>query len=233
MGTGNQPGGLLPGRAGQPSDGLPVYEGNNKDIVITGIGYLFMPLGFVLALLRMITSHYKNYRKAANYNLLYHVFVGGFVQLLGFVFYSIFSEDGIDIGTLIGILIMISLITLLPAAVFARTAAKARFRFSQLANQYVNLIKVERVRYTGDLADRTGQSEADVNRDLLYLQKYGLLDSGLLFHEGADEAAPAAQGGQAASSPFSPPAGGLHQQQRGRSSCRNRCGVRAAVPRTL
>lgn len=215
MGTGNQPGGLLPGRAGQPSDGLPVYEWNNKDFVITCIGYLLMPLGFVLALLRMITSHYKNYRKATNYNLLYHVFVGGFVQLLGIAIYSLFSEGGIDMGTLIGMLIMFSLVTLLPAAIFARTAAKARFRFSQLANQYVYLITAERVRFTGDLADRTGQSEADVNRDLLYLQKYKLLDSGLLFHEGADEAAPAAQGGMGASSPFTPPAGGPPQQQRG------------------
>lgn len=215
MGIGNQPGGLLPGRAGQPSDGLPVYEWNNKDFVITCIGYLFMPLGFVLALLRMITSHYKNYRKAANYNLLYHIFVGGFVQLMGIAIYSIFSEDAIDIYMLTGMLMMFSLITLLPAAVFARTAAKARFRFSQLANQYVHLITVERVRYTGDLADRTGQSEADVSRDLLYLQKYRLLDSGLLFHEGADEAAPAAQGGQAAPSPFSPPASGPSNPQRG------------------
>ncbi|MFD2880220.1 hypothetical protein ACFTAO_36635 [Paenibacillus rhizoplanae] len=102
---------------------------------------------------------------------MHHVFVGGFVQLLGIVVNSIFSEVAVDTGTLIGMLIMFSLITLLPAAVFARSAAKARFRFSQLANQYVHLIAVDRVRYTGNLADRTGQSEGDVNRDLLYLQK--------------------------------------------------------------
>lgn len=215
MGIGNQPGGLLPGREGQPSDGLPKYERTTMDVVSIGIGYLLMPLGFVLALLRMITTHYKNYRKPVNYSLMYHVFVGGFVQLMGIVIFSIFGENAVDAGTLIGMLIMFSLITLLPAAVFARSAAKARFRFSQLANQYVHLITVERVRYTGNLADRTGQSEGDVNRDLIYIQKYGLLDSGLLFHEGADEAAPAAQGGQAASSPFSPPAGGPPPQQRG------------------
>ncbi|MEK3901402.1 hypothetical protein [Paenibacillus sp. FSL R7-0179] len=215
MGIGNQPGGLLPGREGQPSDSLPKYERTTLDVVTIGAGYLFMPLGLMLALVRMLSTHYKNYRKAVNYNLMLHVFVGGFVQLMGIVVYSIFSEDGIDAATLITMLILFALVSLLPAAVFARSAAKARFRFSQLANQYVHLITVERVRYTGDLADRSGQSEADVNRDLLYLQKYGVLDSGLLFHEGADEAASAAQGGQAASSPFSPPAGGPQHQQGG------------------
>ncbi|MFC6649092.1 MULTISPECIES: hypothetical protein [Paenibacillus] len=214
MGIGNELGGLLPGREGQPSDSLPKYERTTFDVVTIGAGYLFMPLGLVLALVRIITTHYKNYRKAVNYNLMHHVFVGGFVQLLGIVVNSIFSEVAVDTGTLIGMLIMFSLITLLPAAVFARSAAKARFRFSQLANQYVHLIAVDRVRYTGNLADRTGQSEGDVNRDLLYLQKYGVLDSGLLFHEGADTE-PQAPAGQAAASPFSTPGGQpLYQQPR-------------------
>ncbi|MEK5463749.1 hypothetical protein MKY64_01930 [Paenibacillus sp. FSL R7-0210] len=212
MGIGNELGGLLPGREGQPSDSLPKYERTTYDVVTIGAGYLFMPLGLSLALVRMLSTHYKNYRKPVNYSLLFHVFVGGFVQLMGIVVNSIFSEVAVDTGTLIGMLIMFSLITLLPAAVFARSAAKARFRFSQLANQYVHLITVERVRYTGNLADRTGQSEGDVNRDLLYLQKYGVLDSGLLFHEGAD-AAPQARAGQAAASPFTPPAGQPSYQQ--------------------
>ncbi|WP_339311277.1 hypothetical protein [Paenibacillus sp. FSL M7-0896] len=212
MGIGNELGGLLPGREGQPSDSLPKYERTTFDIVTIGAGYLFMPLGLAFALVRMLSTHYKNYRKPVNYSLLFHVFVGGFVQLMGIVVNSIFSEVAVDTGTLIGMLIMFSLITLLPAAVFARSTAKARFRFSQLANQYVHLITVERVRYTGNLADRTGQSEGDVNRDLLYLQKYGVLDSGLLIHEGAD-AAPQARAGQAAASPFTPPAGQPSYQQ--------------------
>ncbi|WP_342478779.1 hypothetical protein NYE24_12540 [Paenibacillus sp. FSL H7-0350] len=212
MGIGNQPGGLLPGREGQPSDSLPKYERTTFDVVTIGAGYLFMPLGLVLALIRIITTHYKNYRKAVNYSLLFHAFVGGFLQMMGIVVISIFSDDAMDTTTLISGLIFVGLVLLLPASAFARSAAKARFRFSQLANQYVHLIRVERVRYTGNLADRTGQSEGDVNRDLLYLQKYGVLDSGLLFHEGAD-AAPQAQAGQAAASPFTPPAGQPSYQQ--------------------
>ncbi|WP_405116323.1 hypothetical protein MHH28_15305 [Paenibacillus sp. FSL K6-1217] len=213
MGIGNQLGGLLPGREGQPSDSLPKYERTTFDIVTIGAGYLFMPLGLVLALVRLLGTHYKNYRKPVNYSLLFHVFVGGFLQMMGVVVISIFSDAGMDTTTLISGLIFVGLVLLLPAAVFARSAAKARFRFSQLANQYVHLITVERVRYTGNLADRTGQSEGDVNRDLNYLQKYGVLASGLLFHEGADTM-PQSAAGQAASSPFSPPARQTDQQQR-------------------
>ncbi|MEK5030516.1 hypothetical protein MKY96_03610 [Paenibacillus sp. FSL R7-0302] len=205
MGIGNEPGGLLPGREGQPSDSLPKYERTTFDIVTIGAGYLFMPLGLAFALVRMLSTHYKNYRKPVNYSLLFHVFVGGFLQIMGIVVISIFSDDAMDTTTLISGLIFVCLVLLLPAAAFARSAAKARFRFAQLANQYVQLITVGRVRYTGNLADRTGQSEGDVNRDLIYLQKYGVLDSGLLFHEGAD-AAPQAQAGQAGASPFSQPA---------------------------
>ncbi|QUL53796.1 zinc ribbon domain-containing protein [Paenibacillus tritici] len=214
MGIVNELGGLLPGREGQPSDGLPKYERTTFDYVIIGIGYLFMPLGLVLALVRMLGTHYKNYRKPVNYSLLFHVFVGGFLQMMGFIVISIFSEEGIDVTVLITLLILFSVVLLLPASAFARSAAKARFRCSQLANQYVALITAGRVRYIGNLADRTGQSEGDVNRDLLYLQKYGVLDSGLLFPEGADPE-PQAPAGQAASSPFSPPGGQpLYQQPR-------------------
>lgn len=206
MGIVNGIEGLLPGREGQPSDRLPKYERTTFDYVIIGIGYLFMPLGLVLALVRLIGSHYKNYRKPVNYSLLYHVFVGGFMQMMGFILYSIYSEDGIDATTLIALLVFFALILLWPASAFARNAAKARFRFAQLANQYVHLITVQRVRYIGNLADHTGQSEGDVNRDLLYLQKYGVLDSGIIMDEGT-HAEPAASQGQPASSPFAPPGG--------------------------
>ncbi|WNS43602.1 hypothetical protein [Paenibacillus sp. MMS20-IR301] len=209
MGTVNSLGGLLPGREGQPSDSLPKYERTTFDYVIIGVGYLFMPLGLVLALIRLIGTHYKNYRKAVNHSLLYHVFVGGFVQMMGFVLFGIFST-GIDTTTLIMMLILFALALLLPASAFAKGAAKARFRFSQLANNYVYLITDERIRYTGNLADRTGQSESDVNRDLEYLRKYGVLDSGLLFSEGTDAPPPpqsraafSAAGGQ--QPPYQPP----------------------------
>lgn len=206
MGIVNGIEGLLPGREGQPSDRLPKYERTTFDYVIIGIGYLFMPLGLVLALVRLIGSHYKNYRKPVNYSLLYHVFVGGFMQMMGFVLFSIFSEEGVDITTLIALLILFALVLLWPASVFARNAAKARFRFAQLANQYVHLITAERVRYTGNLAERTGQSEGDVTRDLVYLQKYGLLDSGILFNDGTDTQTSPPESRQS-SSPFASPGG--------------------------
>lgn len=211
MGILNGVEGLLPGREGQPSDGLPKYERTAFDYVVIGVGYLVMPAGLVLALIRFIGTHYKNYRKPVNFSLLYHVFVGGFLQMMGLIVISLYG-DGVDMTTMIVLLILAAVVFLLPASAFAKRAAKARFRFSQLTNQYVQLITEGRVRYTGNLADLTGQSESDVNRDLIYLKKYGVLDSGLLFSEGAD-AEPAASSGYTASSPFSQPGGQPFYQQ--------------------
>jgi hypothetical protein len=230
MGTVNELGGLLPGREGQPSDSLPKYERTTFDYVIIGIGYLVMPLGLVLALIRLIGTHHKNYRKPVNYSLLYHVFVGGFVQMMGFVLISLFGND-VDMTTFIILLVFFALVMLLPASAFAKSAAKARFRFSQLTNQYVQLITAGRVRYTGNLADRTGQSEGDVNRDLIYLKKYGVLDSGLLFSEGL-VAEPAVPMGQATATPFSPPGGQPPYQQQPKSVRCPGCGAQNTVSPT-
>jgi hypothetical protein len=124
--------------------------------------------------------------------------------MMAFTLIPLFT-DGVDTTTFIIMLIVFTVIMLLPAGGFAASAAKARFRFSQLTNQYVQLITQGGVRYIGNLADRTGQSEADVDRDLIYLQKYGVLAAGIVFGEGAEAADSRVQEGS--SSPFSSPGG--------------------------
>lgn len=171
--------GIRQGRESTPADRLPKYDRGIFDYIIIGMSYLFMPLGLVLALIRFLTTHYKNYRKPANHALLYHVFVGGFVEMTGFMMMELKNgEIDLSAGSLLGVMIVYAVFFLVPASIFAGNAAKARYRFTQLANKYVQLITVFGVKYTGDLADRTEQSQGDVNRDLLYLQKYGVLGTG-------------------------------------------------------
>ncbi|AIQ70638.1 hypothetical protein [Paenibacillus graminis] len=142
-----------------------------------------MPLGLILALVRFMGSHFKNYRKPVNISLLYHVFMGGFVQMMVFVMYTVTLEP-IDTVTFIFMLVLVAVFLLLPASGFAASAAKARFKFSQLANAYVQLINDGGIRYLGNLSEQTGQSESDVRRDLLYLQSHGALSAGLVMIEG-------------------------------------------------
>ncbi|WP_151736489.1 hypothetical protein [Paenibacillus tengchongensis] len=185
--------GLKPGRTSELVDLLPKYERTPFDYAVILFAYLFAPLGLILALVRFFGTHYKNYRKAVNHSLLYHVFVGGFVELtVAFGAQLMDGELDASRGDLLFMLGFLAVIFLLPASLFARYAAQARYNFARLAKQYIALITEDGIRYTGNLAERTGQSERDVRRDLLYLGKYGLLGSGTQTDEGPESAAAAA-----------------------------------------
>lgn len=183
MNTLEAPAGPLPGQEVRQTLRIPKYDRTIYDFIIIAACYLFMPLGLILAGARFISSHFKNYRKSSNYTLLFHAFVGGFIEMVGFIIFD-FNELTFDTGTLVGVLITFGLIFLLPASFFANRAAKARFQFTQLANQYVRLITAGGVFYIGNLSDRTGQSEADVRRDVKYLMNHGVLGTELVFPEG-------------------------------------------------
>ncbi|AIQ48947.1 hypothetical protein R70723_25875 [Paenibacillus sp. FSL R7-0273] len=184
-------GGQALGSSGANSVKLPKYARTAFDYIVIAACYLFMPAGLVLALVRLITTHYKNYRKPVNFSLLYHAFVGGFVEIVIFIIYEVADQqyDFGGTGMLISLLIFFSVLFLLPAAVFAYVAAVSRHDFSLLAAKYVQLAGVSGIRRTGRLSAETGQHERDVRRDLLYLQDCGALDRGLVFEEGDTAAA--------------------------------------------
>ncbi|UQZ33073.1 hypothetical protein C2I18_05575 [Paenibacillus sp. PK3_47] len=204
--------GIRQGRESTPADRLPKYDRGIFDYIIIGMGYLLMPLGLLLALIRFLTTHYKNYRKPSNHALLFHVFVGGFVEMTGFMMLQLKNgEMDLTAGSLIGVLLVYAAFFLIPASIFARNAAKARYQFRKLANKYMELITVFGVKYTGDLADRTGQSQRDVDRDLLYLQKYGVLAAGSAVANQGGAASAGPYAAQSVSSGFSGAAGGQAQ----------------------
>lgn len=186
--------GHVSGQGNREAVNIPKYARTAYDYVVIAACYLFMPAGLLLALVRLIFSHYKNYRKPVNYSLLYHAFAGAFVEITIFIIYLVAGEQ-YDFGgtvTLISLLIFFSVLFLVPAAVFAYVAAVSRHDFSKLAAQYVQLAASRAIRHAGTISRETGQSESDVRRDLLYLQNCGVLDRGLVFREGS--AASAAEG---------------------------------------
>ncbi|WP_342562610.1 hypothetical protein NST84_23945 [Paenibacillus sp. FSL R7-0345] len=185
--------GQVSGQGNRDSINIPKYARTAFDYVVIAACYLFMPAGLLLALVRLIFSHYKNYRKPVNYSLLYHAFAGGFAEIIIFIIYLVAGEQYDFGGTvmLISLLIAFSVLFLVPAAVFAYVAAVSRHEFSRLAAQYVQLAASRAIRHTGTISRETGQSESDVRRDLLYLQNCGVLDRRLVFQEGST--APAAE----------------------------------------
>jgi len=166
------------------------YHRTIFDYITIAFGYLFMPVGLVLAVLSLLSSHYKNYRKASNFNLLFHVFIGGFVEI-SIIFIVQWTQDTNTLGTTIIILIMFGLMLLLPALLFGRWAAKERFKFAQLTNQYILLILTNGLRYIGSISELTGQSESDVRRDILYLKSGGIIEPQIIFNEGFQQEAEA------------------------------------------
>lgn len=70
-----------PTPAGSAAVPLIKLDRTGFDYVILAAAYLFTPIGLVLALLRLMLTHYKNHRRPTNLNLIMHVFIGGFVEL--------------------------------------------------------------------------------------------------------------------------------------------------------
>lgn len=168
-------------------NGLPKYERTVFDFTVIGMGYLFMPVGLILAIIRIIGTHFKNYRKAVSYNLLYHVFLGGFAELMIFAVAQTISGAQTKNDFLYFSIGMV-IILLLPAFIFAQAALRGRRRFEHLADQYLQLVMANGVRYIGDISQLTGQSESDVRRDLQYLKNHGLIDIGIVISEGGGTA---------------------------------------------
>lgn len=98
------------------------------DRIIMAIAYLFAPLGFVLAMLRFVSTHYKNERKSFNYKLLYHVCMGAFMELA--VLFAVGTYKGdFKWYTLLIILVVLYVIFIIPADSFAGRATFATENF--------------------------------------------------------------------------------------------------------
>ncbi|WP_042199630.1 hypothetical protein [Paenibacillus camerounensis] len=202
--TAGNMGGQALGSNGANSFKLPKYARTTFDYIIIAACYLFMPVGLLLALVRLLTSHYKNYRKPVNFSLLFHAFAGGFIEIIIFIIFLV-SDQQYDFGgtgMLISLLIAFAVLFLLPAAVFAYVAAVSRHDFSQLAAKYIQLAGGG-IRQTSRLSIETGQHERDVRRDLQYLQDCGAFDSSLVFEEGGASAAAGGMAGAGGPAPGS------------------------------
>ncbi|OMD37915.1 DeoR family transcriptional regulator [Paenibacillus odorifer] len=172
-----------PNPAGSAAVPLIKLDRTGFDYVILAAAYLFMPIGLVLALLRLMLTHYKNYRRPTNLNLLMHVFIGGFVELSIAMFVDTMSGNT-GTSELLTIQIFLAVIFLIPAFILASVTAKAKYTLSKLNTSYIELIQNKNIRYVGSIAERIGISENDVRRDVQYLKNKGLLDIDIVLSEG-------------------------------------------------
>lgn len=159
------------------------YDRTWFDYVILAFAYLFMPIGLVLALLRLIFTHFKNYRRPTNLNLLMHVFIGGFVELSIAILSSALNGE-VKNSEFVFMIIFLAVIFLTPAFIMASVTAKAKYTLSKINTSYLELIQNQNIRHVGTLSQRTGLSENDVWRDVQVLKEKGQLDMGIILSEG-------------------------------------------------
>ncbi|MBT2290488.1 hypothetical protein J7E73_15380 [Paenibacillus albidus] len=170
-----------------PATGKPIYKHKYErtafDYTAIVFAYLFAPLGFVLAILRMATTHSRNQRKASNFSLLYHVCMGAFIEL-GIYFIIIKLTRDINYVGLLIRLVIIYFLFRIPAIKFSVRAVGQKEGFTTLCNDYIALVLVDGIRHIGSLSDIRGQSEENVRRDLNYLIGQGLLSPDIVYYEG-------------------------------------------------
>lgn len=171
-----------PNPAGSAAVPLIKLDRTGFDYVILASAYLFMPIGLVLALLRLMLTHYK-ITDTTNLNLLMHVFIGGFVELSIAMFVDTMSGNT-GTSELLTIQIFLAVIFLIPAFILASVTAKAKYTLSKLNTSYIELIQNKNIRYVGSISERIVQSESDVRRDVQYLKNKGLLDIDIVLSEG-------------------------------------------------
>lgn len=172
-----------PTPAGSAAVPLIKLDRTGFDYVILAAAYLFTPIGLVLALLRLMLTHYKNHRRPTNLNLIMHVFIGGFVELSIAMFVDTMSGNT-GTSELLTIQIFLAVIFLIPAFILASVTAKAKYTLSKLNTSYIELIQNKNIRYVGSISERIGQSDSDVRRDVQYLKNKGLLDIDIVLSEG-------------------------------------------------
>ncbi|KTD88450.1 zinc ribbon domain-containing protein [Paenibacillus etheri] len=172
-----------PTPAGSAAVPLIKLDRTGFDYVILAAAYLFTPIGLVLALLRLMLTHYKNHRRPTNLNLIMHVFIGGFVELSIAMFVDTMSGNT-GTSELLTIQIFLAVIFLIPALILASVTAKAKYTLSKLNTSYIELIQNKNIRYVGSISERINQSESDVRRDVQYLKNKGLLDIDIVLSEG-------------------------------------------------
>ncbi|MBT2290487.1 hypothetical protein J7E73_15375 [Paenibacillus albidus] len=179
-----QPAPPAPKRAAENDFGYRTkHDRTAFDYIIIGFAYIFAPLGFVLALIRFVSTHYRNERKSINFDLLFHVLIGAFMELV--VLFAVGAYKGdFTWKILLIILVVLYVIFVLPAKSFSGRSALAKGRFKFLCDKYLMLVTVQEVRHIGNISDIVKESETDVRRDLDYLTEWGLLTRDIVYYEG-------------------------------------------------
>ncbi|MWV44313.1 hypothetical protein GRF59_11795 [Paenibacillus sp. HJL G12] len=168
------------------------------DRIILSATYCLYPVGVIMALIRVLSTHFHHSCRGRNHKLLGWVFVCTYLLLMG-LFYITYDEFGPaeaqqmwDLALIFGVLLIV------PAIVFAFLASRADHKFNILLRQYYELVMERGITEIDHLAVAVKQSPYHVMRDLDFMitthrLPFGRIEQGVLeiepegFHEGPRE----------------------------------------------
>lgn len=180
-------------------DHIPYKSKYSKfDRVILTLAFTLYPVGLLMTLFRVLTTHVHHSRKGRNHRLIGWLWVYTYILIMGLFILAFDLNNPEDVQLFWDSALLYGIILLIPAIVFFILGSRADSKFSLLLHQYYHLVINRRIREIDHIAVETKQSPSHVIRDLDFMitehmLPFGRIQNGILelepeeYHEAYDD----------------------------------------------
>ncbi|MDR0269989.1 TFIIB-type zinc ribbon-containing protein [Paenibacillus sp.] len=148
------------------------------DRIILGITFTFFPLGWLMVLIRVLSTHVHHSCKGRNHRLLGWCLVYTYLILMAFVYLSYDDFGPAESSEFGEYVFYFGLAMILPALAFFVLGGAADRKFNSLLSQYYHLVMERGINEIDHIAYETGQSPYPVIRDLDFMINERMLPFG-------------------------------------------------------
>jgi hypothetical protein len=151
-------------------DHLPYKSKYSRfDRVILSLAFTLYPVGLLMIIIRVLTTHVHHSRKGRNHRLIGWLWVYTFILIQGLFILAFDFNDPENVQLFWDSAWLYGTILLIPAIVFFILGSRADRKFSLLLHQYYHLVMNRRIREIDHIAVETKQSPSHVIRDLDFM----------------------------------------------------------------
>ncbi|SEM23160.1 hypothetical protein SAMN04488688_11083 [Paenibacillus sp. cl141a] len=164
-------------------DYLPYKSKYSKfDRVILTLAFTLYPVGLLMTLFRVLTTHVHHARKGRNHRLIGWLWVYTYILIMGLFILAFDFNNPEDVQLFWDSAWLYGIILLIPAIVFFILGSRADSKFSLLLQQYYHLVMNRRIREMDHIAVATKQSPSHVIRDLDFMITEHMLPFGRIIN---------------------------------------------------
>lgn len=149
-------------------------------VLIFPAGYVIFPLGLVIALIRVFSTHFHRSCKGRNHRLLGWAFTLTYLVTM-FIFLITYDEFGpAEAAESIANAVVYGALLLLPAFIFFSLIGPSDRNFNRLLSQYHWLVMERGITSVRQIALETRQSPIPAERDLNFMINHRMLPVGVI-----------------------------------------------------